>query len=145
VTDTTERLELVRLNLSAGIKAKQSSAYDDALGYLRIGHDLLGAAAWDQTYDLAWTLNNELQNCYYLTGDWTNADTWTELLLDHARTAVEKGIVLANRTRQYATMGRMQESIDAATMGLSMLGFPFNPDPTPEDVDEERRLVEVNR
>jgi predicted ATPase/class 3 adenylate cyclase len=145
VTDAAERHELVRLNLSAGIKAKQSSAYDAALRYLRIGHDLLGTDAWHQAYDLAWTLNNELQHCYYLTGDWTNADAWTELLLDHARTAVEKGIVLANRTRQYATTGRMQESIDAATMGLSMLGFPFNPNPTPGDVDEERRLVEVNR
>jgi predicted ATPase/class 3 adenylate cyclase/GAF domain-containing protein len=135
---------LARLNLDAGIKAKQSSAYGAALRYLKIGCELLGDTSWRDDYLLAWKLNNELQQCYYLTADWKNADILTDELLRRSRSSIKKGLVLAARTRQYATTGRMQESIHAAFEGLLILGFEFNRDPAPADVAEEARLIKEN-
>ena len=137
IKENSERQELARLNLSAGIKAKQSSAYASALDYLKLGYEMLGEDAWKTDYILAWQLNHELQHAFYLTGDWKNADIWTDLLLEHSHTTIEKGLVLSARTRQYATTGRMQESIQAAYMGLAILGFDFIQDPAQEDVAEE--------
>jgi len=144
ITDPAERRQLAGLNLAAGIKAKQSSAYDSALQYLEIGHELLGESVWQHDYPLAWELNNELQNCFYLTGDWENADAWTESLLLHAKTDIEQGLVLSDRARQYATTGRMRESLEAAFRGLSILGFNFKTEPDSNDVDEEVKLIHEN-
>ena len=139
-----EQLQLAKLNLGAGIKAKSSSAYESALRYFCIGDEVIGKGAWQRDYALAWSLNNELQQCYYLTGDREAADKRTDTLLHHAKSTVGKGLVLAARTRQYATTGRMQESIRAAYEGLSILGFPFIQHPTSADVAEEIRLIDVN-
>jgi predicted ATPase/class 3 adenylate cyclase/GAF domain-containing protein len=144
ITVDNERWQLVRLNLSAGIKAKQSSAYDAALDYLKTGQELAGDKAWASQYALTWQLNNELQYSFYLTGDWANADIWTNLLLDHSRTDVEKGLLLSARARQYATTGRMRQSLEAAYEGLSIMGINFNSEPTTTDVDEEKSQILQN-
>lgn len=141
VTDPKEQEEIAELNLQAGIKAKQSSAYLAALEYLKISFEIVKEQAWKSNYPLMWKLSEELQNCFYLTGDWENADIWTEIMLSHAKTPIEKGLVLSARTRQYATIGKMQESIQAAYEGLSILGFDFKKVPSEKDVDEEIKLV----
>ena len=143
--DPSERHELAQLNLNAGIKAKQSSAYASALGYLETGYELLDPQAWQSDYPLAWSLGEEIQHATYLTGDWAAADKWTGIMLRHARTPVEKGLVLSARTRQYATIGKMKESMQAAREGLSVLGFEFLHEPSAGDVAAEVRQVEENR
>ncbi len=144
ITAKQERGVLARLNLSAGIKAMQSSAYESAVGYLRIGNEILGEDAWKEDYQLAWELNNELQQAFYLAGDWKNADTWSSILLEYSKTPIEKGLILASRTRQYSTTQRMKESIQAAHEGLFILGFEFASDPGTSDVEQEVKRVYEN-
>lgn len=145
IQDQEEKKELALLNLEAGIKAKASSAYASALQYLQISVDLLEAKTWEKDYDLMWSLGEELQSCYYLTGDLENAEEWSELMLFHAKTIMQKGLVLATRTRQYATTGRMRESILAAYQGLEILGYHFAKNPSQEDLDQEVENVKINR
>jgi predicted ATPase len=64
--------------------------------------------------------------------------------LAHARTTIEKAEVLAMRTRQYATTGRMAESIDAAIVGLSLLGMRITANPNRRAVAREKALVKRN-
>lgn len=142
IVEKSQIIQLAKLNLEAGIKAKESSAYDSALDYLKIGCDLLGENTWSDNYHLSWDLHNELQYSYYLTGDWENADKLTNILLKQSITPIEKGLVLSSRTRQYATTQRMKESISAAYEGLSILGFDFNDNPTKSDIDYEVTLIE---
>ncbi len=144
VSDPAEKRELAQLNLQAGTKAKQSSAYESALSYLRIGNEMLDSYAWQTDYDLTWKLSEEIQHCTYLTGDWNEADQWTETMLQHARTPVEKGFVLSARTRQYATIGKMHESMQAAREGLAVLGFEFVQAPDANNVAEEVEWVSRN-
>ncbi len=144
VTDRAERKELAKLNVKAGIKAKQSSAYEAALSYLSIGYEMLGADAWETEYNLTWKLCEEIQHCTYLTGNWNEADNWAERMLAQAKTPVEKALVLSARTRQYATIGKMRESLQAAREGLTWLGFEFVQIPDANHVAEELKLVTEN-
>ncbi len=137
ITDSEEKIRVARLNLKAGIKAKISSAYKASLEYLKIGYELLHEKGWTENFELCWKLSEEIQHCFYLTGDWENADKWTNMMLKNARTDLQKGTVLSARTRQYATIGRMKESIVAAYDGLSILGFKFLNNPTEANVEEE--------
>ena len=140
----SELRSLARLNLQAGIRAKRSSAYQSALEYLTRGKELLAPDAWSSDYDLASGLTAEYQQCAYLLNHTEEADEGIEVLLRNVRTDLERAEVLAVRTRQYATLGRMGDSIHAAIAGLALLDIRFPASPTPADIDIEFRAVESN-
>ncbi|MEG3641598.1 AAA family ATPase [Magnetococcus sp. PR-3] len=144
ITDPTERRELAGLNLKAGVKAKQSSAYKSALDFLQVSHELLPDHAWDTDYNLVWEISSELQHCFYLTGDHAQADRWSDKILARSKTSMEKAKTLSVRTRQYATLGKMRESISAAYEGLALLGFEMSKTPDTAAVDQEIAAVEKN-
>ena len=129
INDPDERKELARLNLAAGIRAQRSSAYELALGYLRIGQELLPADSWTATTISPCALAMEYQQCAYLTARYDEAESWIEQMLARARTNLEKAEILSMRTRQYATIGKMEGSIRAAIMGLSLLGMRITENP----------------
>ena len=141
ISDSGEKMQFVQLNLKAGIKAKQSSAYKAALNYLKIANENLGEDSWTRDYKLSKDLAIQIQHCFYLTGDWDNADKWIDQMLVNFRTDLEKGYVLSSRTRQYATIGKMKESIRSAYKGLQILGFELVEKPTKEDVKNEIKMV----
>jgi predicted ATPase/class 3 adenylate cyclase len=144
IDDPAERKELARLNLAAGIRAQRSSAYEFALGYLRIGHELSPEDCWASDYDLKMALATEYQQCAYLTTRYEEAEWWIEEMLARARSDLEKAEILSMRTRQYATTGKMEASIQAAIMGLSLLGIHITDTPDRAAVLEERAEVERN-
>jgi predicted ATPase/class 3 adenylate cyclase/tRNA A-37 threonylcarbamoyl transferase component Bud32 len=144
VVDPLERRDLASLNLTAGLKAVRSSAYESALGFVRVGQELLGPSPWDQDFDLMLALSREVQQCAYLTAAYDDANAWAGIILERARTPLVKAEILAALTRQYSTMGRMRESIDVAFQGLALLGVDFIAEPTREDVDREIEQVTAN-
>jgi predicted ATPase/class 3 adenylate cyclase/GAF domain-containing protein/tRNA A-37 threonylcarbamoyl transferase component Bud32 len=142
VLNKKERFSCAQLNLRAGVKAKQSSAYEEALDYLKISEELLGDSPWKNNYEFTEQLNNEIQLCFYLTGDQINADERTNELLLRSKSDIHKALALSARTRQYSTTGRMLESIEAAYEGLSVLGFEFILEPTTKNINEEVALIQ---
>lgn len=144
IDDAAERHELARVNLAAGVRSLRSSAYENALGFLRIGHELLPRDAWTGDYDLAMKLTTELQLCAYLTARFEEAESWIEEMLAHARTNLEKAEILSLRTRQYATMGKMEASIQAAIAGLALVGIRITESPSRAAIARERASVGRN-
>ena len=144
IDDPTERRELARLNLTAGIRAQRSSANELALAYLGIGLELLPAESWNSDYDLTMRVAMEYQQCAYLTARYEEAESWIEQMLGRARTSLEKAEILSMRTRQYATTGKMAESIRAAIMGLSLLGIHITDNPDRTEIHQEIAAVKRN-
>lgn len=144
IDDPAERLTLAQLNLSAGIRARHAAAYEAAMDYLQTGEALLPADAVEAETGVARALAAELQQCAYLTGRHAEAEARSEALLRQARDDLERAEILVVRTRQYATLGRMDASIQAAIRGLALLGVVFVDDPDDAAIAEERRLVLVN-
>ncbi len=144
IDSAEERQRLVELNLRAGVRAKQSTAYEAALSYLNVASELLPAAPWTKAPALMQALAAETQQCAYLTGRAEDAEKGIEVLLEHAHSDLERSGILATRTRQYATLGRMEESIISAIQGLALLGVDFTARPKAENIAEERQRVEEN-
>ncbi|MBR9883412.1 MAG: serine/threonine-protein kinase PknK, partial [Oceanospirillales bacterium] len=136
-----EKRQLCELNLRAGVRAKHSSAYESALNYLQISAQLLPENPWQQVPVLMKALACETQQCAYLTGRTEKADYWIDVMLEHAESDLERGDILATRTRQYATTGRMEASIQSAIQGLAILGVKFTEHPTLDDIAVERQRV----
>lgn len=143
IQDADEKLQLAEFNLRAGTRARQSSAYERALTYLLTAEELLPDNAWSRMPGIMQALAAEIQQCLYLTGRIDEADQWMEALLAHAESDLHRADILATRTRQNATLGRMKESIQAAIEGLALLGVDFNESPSQRDIDIERQRVQA--
>ena len=139
-----ELLSLAKFNLQVGQRAKNATAYKAALDYLLISEQLLPSESWQEMPSLMQTLASEIQQCYYFTGDTEQAEYWIEVMLEYAESDIHRSDILATRTRQYATLGRMNESINAAIQGLALLNIEFTDQPTDADIIAERKLVEEN-
>jgi len=58
ITDPDERVEVVKLNLTAGIKAMKATTFKPAAEYFSAGLKILGSDHWSKNYDLTLKLYN---------------------------------------------------------------------------------------
>src|ERR1700739_1890146 len=89
ITSREEREDLAELNLSAGKRAKGSTAYASALKYLIAGAALLGDDGWGSCRDLIFALDLERAECEFLTGELDAADARLTALSDRMADTVE--------------------------------------------------------
>jgi predicted ATPase/transcriptional regulator with GAF, ATPase, and Fis domain len=140
LTDIVERESLVRLNLRAGRKAKESAAFGVASGHFDRGLELLAADAWSTHYELALALSMEAAEGHYLCGDFDEAEQRFETLLRRARAPLERAEAHRMRLVQFESMARYADALRAGRDGLELLGYRF-----PEGADERRAALEEER
>jgi predicted ATPase/GAF domain-containing protein/tRNA A-37 threonylcarbamoyl transferase component Bud32 len=121
IEDDGEKLALVRLNLVAGKKAKDSTAYPSALEYLTIGRDLWGDRDNSDNDRLFFKLHKELAEVEYLNGNFERAENIINLALAKTIAAVEQAELYRILIIVYATGARYIDAIDAGRKGLAAL------------------------
>jgi predicted ATPase/signal transduction histidine kinase len=136
VTSPDERLELARLNLTAGKRAKAATAYQAAAGYLAAGMGLLSDSSWNHAYDLCFELHVERAECEYLNGRFDLAESLFEVILSQAKTDLERAHVYTMRMILYATQGKMAETVRIGLAGLALFGVTF-----PDDQKEQEAAL----
>jgi predicted ATPase len=119
------RMQLAQLNLSAGRKAKSSTAYAAALDYLTAGASLLVDTHWESEYDLMFALRFEAAECEYLCGQFDTATAQFEVLWQQAATKLDKARVYGLRMVQYENMSRYTEALASAREGLALFRVFF--------------------
>lgn len=90
-------LELARLNLDAGLKAKRSELYEAAQDYLRRATELLQADCWESGYDLTYQVYQERAEMEFLCDRLDDAYDLYTLLLEKASADMDRakiGIML---------------------------------------------------
>ncbi|MCP5497780.1 MAG: AAA family ATPase [Leptospiraceae bacterium] len=144
ITDDKEKEKLVRLNLKAGIRAKDATAYQVALEYIKIGNKLLGDNPWKEQYELILPLYMEYCQCAYLVGEIDEAENLIVLMLKNVKTNLEKVEILYIQSRQYSTLGKYKESIQAGLQSLALLGINIPNKPNPFFILKEFFVVKWN-
>jgi predicted ATPase len=129
VHEPQERVEFARLNLLAGRRAKTSSAYTAARGYLQAGLGLLDRGGWSTHYDLALELHAEAAEAAYLTMHFGEMETLVEQVFANARTELDKVQAAEVRIAGYVARGRKMEAIDTALRMLHGLDVRLPPRP----------------
>jgi len=138
-----ERLYMARLNLSAGIKAKSSTAYDSGLAYLRAGIQFLPESAWETAYGLAFELYRTETECAYLLGDFAHAENLSGMLLRRSRGRHEKAQIYNLQIAFYSSVGRFKDSIAAGIKGLELYGIHLSDEAYDLPGAIERELAEI--
>ena len=80
IASVEERERVADLNLIAGRRAKNSTAYDAALKYLRAGSALLTEETWTRNYELVFSIEYLMAECELLTADMAAAENRLSLL-----------------------------------------------------------------
>ena len=123
ISEPTERYQLIRLNLIAGRKAKDSTAFAAAFNYFSIGLKLLALDCWDSQYDLTLALHTESAEAAYLSGNFERQLELVELVLQRARSLLDK--VKAYEIKILASVAQSQPlaAVKTALEVLRLLGF----------------------
>jgi len=123
-----KRRSFADLNLQAGNRARQSAAFEAALRYYDYGIQVLGSDCWLGSYELAFALHIGRAEVAFLCGRMDAAEADTALLLEQARSDLERGEVYAIKMVQYETQGRFTDAVAAGKSALGLFGIHFPPD-----------------
>jgi len=117
-----ERAKLAQLNLEAGFKARNSTAYSAARVYLQIGIELLEADCWFRQYELTLNLHVAAAEAAYLNADFEGMEQIAAVVLQNAQTILDKIKIYKIQILAQTAQSRMLEAIAVARDALWQLG-----------------------
>ncbi|MEK4197526.1 AAA family ATPase [Paenibacillus sp. FSL R5-0876] len=124
-----QRLQLVELNLQAGVKAKQTTAHETALQYMLQATSLLAEQSWEAHYGLTFRVFRERAELEYLCSHFDTANELFHLLIDKATTNMDKAYVYAMKVQLEASNDNHEEVISLGQHTLSLLKVKHQFDP----------------
>jgi PAS domain S-box-containing protein len=125
------------LNLRAGRKAKASTAYGAARGYLEQGRMQLGESGWQTHYALAFALALEHAECTFLSGNFDETSRIISDILAHVTTNVDAAAVYRLKVELHVVESQNESAIETGLSALALFGIDFSPHPDWKDVQRE--------
>ncbi|MGB3205049.1 MAG: AAA family ATPase [Crinalium sp.] len=117
-----EKIELAELNLRAGKKAKEATAYTASREYLILANDVFPGDIWQERYQMAIDLNKELAEVEYLNGNLEQSQALIEQAIQQAKSELDSAEFYYLRINQYTLLGKYQEAIEVGEKVLKLLG-----------------------
>jgi PAS domain S-box-containing protein len=137
IISVQEREQLAELNLTAGKRAKASTAYGSAMNYLAAAAALLPEDRWERSYSLNFAVEVTRAECEFLTGDLAAAEERLARLSLRAANLADKATVACLRATLYTTLDRADRAVEICVEYLREAGIACSPHPTDDDVREE--------
>ncbi|TFH43499.1 MAG: GAF domain-containing protein, partial [Chrysiogenales bacterium] len=118
-----ERLRLARINLMAGRKAKDSTAYAEAAEFLGKGIGMMEDDAWNGEYRLVWDLHFEKAESEYLNGDFQGAFRIFDELMHRAENVIDRAKVYDRLIIMHTNTGSQRRGMERGLEALQMFGI----------------------
>jgi PAS domain S-box-containing protein len=145
ITSEAKREQIVSVNLSAGRCARAAAAYNAAIAYLEVAHELLGDKAHPSRGPTAFAIALLRAECEFLVGHVDDAEVRLLVLSRNCPNVQTSAEVTRLRANLYTMRGKLELGIDVCLAFLRQLGIDWRPHPTDREVDEEghrlRRLA----
>jgi len=124
-SDMEEREKIARLNLQAGRKANDATAYATAIAYLEIGISLLNAESWQTQYNLTLNLYQEAAKAAYLNADIEQMEALAVTIAREAKTPLDRIELGKIKVDAYTSQGRLAEALAVGLESLAALDIHF--------------------
>jgi PAS domain S-box-containing protein len=134
IEDKEELNRIVKLNLSAGKKAKAATAYDAAVGYLRTGLNFLPADSWQTDYDLTLELYLEAIKAKYLDGQIDRARERAKLGLEAVTNLLDRVKIYELQIQFYFAENELTKAVNLGLSVLEMLDVSLS-ESLPDNLD----------
>jgi predicted ATPase/signal transduction histidine kinase len=125
ITEIEEREALAQLNLAAGQKARNSTAYAAAKSFLQTGIGLLTENCWKTQYELTLNLYVAAAEMAYLNADFDGMEEIADRVLRSAQTILDKVKIYEIQILALTTQSQMSEAIAVGQNALTQLGVEF--------------------
>lgn len=135
IEDPAELTVLARLNLRAGLRAKNSTAFRPAAGYLETAAACLPARPWETDYPLTFKIHLNRIECLFLAGDFDQAQTETQNVSPRCRDIWDQIALHLILITQYTRYGQLNQAINQGQEALARLGVPLPSAPAPEHIE----------
>jgi predicted ATPase/signal transduction histidine kinase/CheY-like chemotaxis protein/tRNA A-37 threonylcarbamoyl transferase component Bud32 len=124
IVDEVEKLELVKLNLAAGQKAKNAIAYAAAFNYIQSAISYFDEQQiWKNHYELAFSLYKEKAELEYLNGDFQASERIIQRIISLAHSPIEQAEMYNLLMIQKTLLTEDQVSIQLGKIALALLGI----------------------
>ncbi|MBE9101864.1 ATP-binding sensor histidine kinase, partial [Vacuolonema iberomarrocanum] len=143
VQDANQRESLAQLNLAAGQKAKQATAYAAAHTFIQTGLELLTADCWQSQYELALALHVTATETAYLNTDFEAMESIAAVVLERAQTQLDKVKIYQIQINALTAQSRMLEAIVTGANALAAFGIEFSSEPDQALMGEVMQKVAV--
>ncbi|MFL6710265.1 MAG: AAA family ATPase, partial [Massilia sp.] len=136
-----ELVQVAQLNLIAGRRAKNATAYDAALKYLRVGSALLPESAWANHYALFFSIEFLIAECELMTMDMVAAEARLARLVVRAANRHDACLVTRLRLTLYTAMDQSDRGVDVFLDWLRQDGTAWSGHPTRADAMREYERI----
>ncbi len=137
VTLPTQRHQYAQLNLQAGRKAKESTAYRAALHYLNDGMQLLSTDGWEVDAKLMHSLYEEAAEVALLNYDFEQMDSLIQVVLQRNNTLFEQLKVYEIKLQAYQVKNQQLQAINIGREILQKLGVILPESATPQAIHQQ--------
>jgi predicted ATPase/signal transduction histidine kinase/CheY-like chemotaxis protein/tRNA A-37 threonylcarbamoyl transferase component Bud32 len=122
-----KRLDLANLNLQAGAKAKDTSAWNQAFHYFSSAIQLLCDEDWHSSYPLVFKLYCGYAETALLISDFHRASSLCDIVLKNAQSILHKCIAWDIKIRVFIAQGSVVDAVHLGLNALRNLGVKIRP------------------
>ena len=145
IKDKIEQFNLLKLNIQASRKAKQSIAYSIALNHLHMAEQILAEVNINnQNSAEAFDLFKELAEVEYLNGNLQESKKYIDIAQDHTTNVLEKVEIYNLLIIQKTLAAEYQTSIQIGCLALELLGVNISAENIVESLNIELFNVQEN-
>jgi predicted ATPase len=127
--------DLLQLNLVAGQKARNATAYEAALDYFNRGIALLRGDYWQQQYNLLLSLYEGATEAAFLTTDFEQMEQLADIVLAHVHSWLDRVTTYEVKIQASIAQNQHLEALRLAREILNHLGLHFPEQPTQADIE----------
>jgi predicted ATPase/signal transduction histidine kinase len=134
ITHIDQKIELAKLNLIAGRKAKASIAYDASLEYFNLGLDLLPEDIWEIDYSFSLALHEGATGIHYLCKNNERMQQLAEIVISQSKTVLDRIKVQEIKISAQIAQSELAIAITLAIDIVKQLGIDLPMEPSSVDI-----------
>ncbi|MUG95683.1 AAA family ATPase [Scytonema sp. UIC 10036] len=123
IENLAEKKSLAELNLYAGKKAKEATAYTASREYLILAENEFPGNIWSERYEMALDLYKELAEVEYLNGNFEKSQSLLDTSLQQAKSTLDCTEYHFLRIIQCTLLGEYSNAIETGQIALKSLGI----------------------
>lgn len=120
ITEKEDLQNLVEINLRAGKKAKEATAYDSAIDYFNLGRQSLN---FNHNYRQLYDFYLQGAACKYQIGKYDEAEKDLDELYQQSLTRLDKLEVLMLKVYMYTSKDEKEKAVEAGRIGFRLYGL----------------------
>ncbi|MEH2304172.1 trifunctional serine/threonine-protein kinase/ATP-binding protein/sensor histidine kinase [Nostoc sp.] len=136
ITQPSERQQLAQLNLNAGRKAKEATAYGAAIHYLKSGMQLLTINSWEIAYELTRSLYEEAAEATFLNNEFEQMESLIQVVMEETTTLLDRVKVYEVQLQADQVRNQSFKAIAIGRELLAQLGVTLPESVTPPDIQQ---------